>query len=335
MVLWYDVRMKNLQYIRQAQYKKGFVVPLLIVIIVLLVIGGGVYVYKNKKAEVPAVDTGTQQTNQTQQTNTQTPPVNTQINNTNWKTYTDKKYGYSFQYPEKLSLTSSGEVLYLLHSIPFDNYAGGCDMKGDARLSKTLNDFNLSIKIISGEADPPYVDGSYSKGVLNGKWAYMGAEGCGKTSYYFPITGGRTLVVTKSEIQMLSPVVSPDVREKILAVPGVISYEESKVILDQILSTFKITPKVSNETTNWKAYTSTKYGFEFKYPGNWTVKHWEGDKIFYICNPDLAFFCGPLPEGIVADISISIIDGRVSFSNLSESNKKISDQIISTFKFTK
>ena len=50
--------------------QKGFVVPVLIAIIALLVIGGGVYIYKNKKAEVPAiVDNGTQPTN------TQTPSV--------------------------------------------------------------------------------------------------------------------------------------------------------------------------------------------------------------------------------------------------------------------
>ena len=56
--------------------QKGFVVPLLIAIIAVLVIGGGVYIYENKKTEVPAVvDTTTQQANQVQQTNTQNPPV--------------------------------------------------------------------------------------------------------------------------------------------------------------------------------------------------------------------------------------------------------------------
>lgn len=48
--------------------QKGFIVPVLLVIIAVLVVGGGVYIYKNKKVEVPAVvDNGTQQTN------TQTP----------------------------------------------------------------------------------------------------------------------------------------------------------------------------------------------------------------------------------------------------------------------
>ncbi len=223
--------------------QEGFIVPLLIAIIAVLVIGGVVYIYNNKKAEIPAViDTTTQQSNQNeQQTNTKTPPVNTQTNNSSWKTYTNIKQGYSFQYPEKLSLSTSGEVLNLSHSISFDNYGGGCDMKGDAKLSKTLNDFDLSIDIVSGTVNPPYVDGDYSQGILIGKWSYIGAEGCGQTSYYFPITGNRTLVVKKSEIQMLSPVVTPDVKAKVLAVPGVVSYENSKVILDQILSTFKFT----------------------------------------------------------------------------------------------
>jgi len=46
--------MKNLQ--------KGFAIPLIIAIIAVLAIGGGVYFYKNKKSEAPAiVDTGTQQ----------------------------------------------------------------------------------------------------------------------------------------------------------------------------------------------------------------------------------------------------------------------------------
>jgi len=59
--------------------QKGFIVPLLLAIIAVLVVGGGVYIYNNKKAEVPAiVDTGTQPVNQNpQQTNNQTPPTNT------------------------------------------------------------------------------------------------------------------------------------------------------------------------------------------------------------------------------------------------------------------
>jgi hypothetical protein len=62
--------MKISQYIRQAQYKKGFVSPLLLALIVLLLIGGGVYVY--------------QQTKQA-----------------DWKTYTNDKYGFEMRYPNE------------------------------------------------------------------------------------------------------------------------------------------------------------------------------------------------------------------------------------------
>lgn len=205
----------------------GFIVSFLLGIIILLLVGGGVYIYKNKKVEAPVV-------------------IDTDIQNENddvlnLKTYTNTKLGYSFQYPEKLSLSISDDVVNLSHSIPFENRDGGCDMMGDAELSKTLNDFGLSIKIVAGKVKPPYVDDIYSRGELNGELAYMGAEGCGVSDYYFPIAGDRTLIITKNEIQILSPIVTPEVRAKVLAVPGVISYEESKIIVDQILSSFKVT----------------------------------------------------------------------------------------------
>lgn len=230
--MWYNETMKNLQ--------KGFIVPVLLLIIALLAIGGGAYIYNQKKTSKVSVNESTTPARDIAIADAprvfSTPTTSA---TSNWKTYSSAKYGYSFNYPQKLSLTSSADEIYLLHNINFDNYAGGCDLKGDAPLSKTLNDFNLSFKIVSGQVNPPYVDGTYSQGVLNGKWSYMGAEGCGQTSYYFPITGNRTLVVAKSEVQILSPVVSAEVKAKVLAVPGVISQEESKVIFDQILSSFK------------------------------------------------------------------------------------------------
>jgi len=51
--------------------QKGFVVPLLIAIIAVLVIGGGVYLYENKKIEIPPVtDNAMQVSNQTQNSTT-------------------------------------------------------------------------------------------------------------------------------------------------------------------------------------------------------------------------------------------------------------------------
>jgi len=105
----------------------------------LLVVGGGVYVYQNKKAEVPAIiDTGTQPINQNQQqTNTQTPPISTQSisqsptnNPTNsttnkisvagMKQYTDSNFGFSFYYPSTWTVQSITTK---------NNYTGGTVQK--------------------------------------------------------------------------------------------------------------------------------------------------------------------------------------------------------------
>ncbi|MDD5050497.1 MAG: PsbP-related protein [Candidatus Pacebacteria bacterium] len=86
-------------------YKKGFIVPLLLAIIVLLVVGGGVYIYQNKKTETPATDLGIQQSNQVKQnisvkSTTPTPKVSTQTNPTvGWKTYQNKMQAYEIKYP--------------------------------------------------------------------------------------------------------------------------------------------------------------------------------------------------------------------------------------------
>ncbi len=66
---------------------KGFIAPLLLALIALLLIGGGAYVYvHNKQANQSAIVSQTAQATSTAQTS-------------DLKTYTNTKYGFSFQYP--------------------------------------------------------------------------------------------------------------------------------------------------------------------------------------------------------------------------------------------
>src|SRR3989344_4979211 len=46
-------------------------------------------------------------------------------------------------------------------------------------------------------------------------------------------------------------------------------------LLDQILSTFKFLDQ--SNTSDWKTYTSSKYGFSFKYPPNYILKDWNSE----------------------------------------------------------
>lgn len=219
---------------------------------------------------------------------TPTIPFDQESNETaGFKTYTNTEHGFEFQYPEKLTLSTTSEDVKLYHTISFDNYDGGCDLKGGSKLSKTLTDFDLSIRVVEGPVEPSYVDGVYVKGDLKGEWAYMGAEGCGQTIYYFPISNNRTLVITKMELQILSDVVTKDVRDKVLAVPGVISNDESKSIINQILSSFKFSG--STQSMNLKTYSNAEYGFEIQYPKDMpisTSRTGENNSIFSLAfNP--------------------------------------------------
>lgn len=68
----------NYHYIRQAQYKKGFISPLLLALIAVILIGGGAYVYVQATKQGTPPVTPTTQTTSTAQTS-------------EWKIYTNSE----------------------------------------------------------------------------------------------------------------------------------------------------------------------------------------------------------------------------------------------------
>lgn len=235
--------------------QRGFVVQGIVALVALVLIASGAYYVSQKKVSAPVGEDVNK---------TLVPGTKNEL-----KTYTDPKQGYSFQYPAKLSFRTSDGYIVLSHSIPFENRDGGCNMMDGLELSKTLTDFSVVLEVMPGDVKPSYVDGPYSVGQLNGNYAYVGAEGCGQTKYYFPVSGNRTLVVTKNELQVLSPVVSAEVRNQVLAVPGVIPYEEANAILKNILSSLKFTSAVP--TLDWKTHTNWAGGYSISYPASYHV----------------------------------------------------------------
>ncbi len=71
----------------------------------------------------------------------------------------------------------------------------------------------------------------------------------------------------------------------------------------EILSTFKFV-----STANWKTYTNAQYGFEFKYPSNWT---YDGDYRIYFDKIDPATGKRQFSEG-TGGFSLSIVDGNAN-----------------------
>jgi hypothetical protein len=63
---------------------------------------------------------------------------------------------------------------------------------------------------------------------------------------------------------------------------GLMPYEESERLFDQILSTFKFIN--FDPTANWQTYQNEEFGYEVKYPEGWTVDGPENNK--YFAHPD-------------------------------------------------
>ena len=86
--------------------QKGFISPLLLALIAILLVSGGVYVYVQKK-QVKVVDATIQTTlpvapagDNTEELFDYNDVVISMTQNSDWKTYTNNKYGFSLKYPD-------------------------------------------------------------------------------------------------------------------------------------------------------------------------------------------------------------------------------------------
>lgn len=104
-------------------YKKGFVIPLVIAIIALLGIGGGGYVYVNKKnadklensLKKISKNTVVTSTNivENNENDSKIIPANTTTSVvSDWKTYKNEEYGFEFEYPK-------------IYEVMYDSHLGG------------------------------------------------------------------------------------------------------------------------------------------------------------------------------------------------------------------
>ena len=204
------------------------------IIIIILLVVGGLWLIKN---------------------NNKTPVYE------NIKTYKNIGLGISFDYQKNLTASTTDGVVVLHHDIAFENN-GDCDMMGGENTYPRLTDFKVTIqkidknlvntmKVVSPYipqenfvnnevvVSPGFID-AFEVGTLSGYAIYEGAEGCGQTTYYFPIKSDETLVINKASIQVLSGVTGKEKQDMVLAIPEVISKEKSEEIFISILKTLEI-----------------------------------------------------------------------------------------------
>jgi len=212
--------------------QKGFANIVLVVVIVLLV-GVVGYLTLVKKSPAPTP---------TSTPTPATPPNNSSDNtNTNVKTY--RGASFEFQYPSTLSLSVQGESVALTHSVAY-RHPDPCDFKGDGQPLGKITDFSVSLRMFNlglkdtvkaNETDylmneffssntlktsPGFID-EFSVNSLQGYRVTSGVEGCGRFTYYFPISTNKTLFVSRAFISEFQPINAD--YQKYLNVSGVIS----------------------------------------------------------------------------------------------------------------
>jgi hypothetical protein len=188
--------------------------------------------------------------------------VHKQSGNPDNASYRDENIGIAFIYPKTLKVTATADTITIRHDVPFEHH-DYCDFKGEATTTvPNLTDFDLTLGIeqsglidamkakspyipeenfVNGQVvpSPGFID-PVAFGALSGYKIFEGAEGCGHTVYYFPVSDDRTLVATEEWVTVFSGAIDADNKAAAEAVPGVIDGKKEAAILDGILGSLKI-----------------------------------------------------------------------------------------------
>ncbi len=149
-----------------------------------------------------------------------------------WKTYTNREYSFTFKYPNDWLVTenaSEGEIVAVIPPVNSTNQ----------RISR----FSIGV-LPSPESDRS----SSNYGCKESLWEDV--ADLYKSDFKWEMT--KCISINKY-ISLTT------------------SNEEMKVTLEKILSTFKLTSTTNSVTSDWKTYTNNELGYSIKYPANYKI----------------------------------------------------------------
>ncbi|MFA6519119.1 MAG: hypothetical protein WCV93_05770 [Candidatus Shapirobacteria bacterium] len=176
-----------------------------------------------------------------------------------WKTYENKEYNFSFKYSPKYVLkdvTGSGGDLA---NVPLK-----------MQLSKTTSTISISVQNRQCNNPAELIDTN-----LDNKKAVRFTNSDQMNGNYFVEDRVETQIDSKTCLSLLkysSTKIEPE-KESLL--------EIDKDLFNQILSTFKFTDSTTSSIpTDWKTYTNSTLNSTYKYPSTWSTPKLSGESIF-------------------------------------------------------
>ena len=212
-----------------------------------------------------------------------------------WKTYTNIEGNYSFQYTDSVKIVSVDEEG---GNIPVSNnsnvvYVQYGNLGSVFSITNYHATLNLSLDGLKYQFAVPFTLSSVKiVGVDGYKIIFSNTNGVVSDFYFFE-HGDQIFKITVLK---------------------------NNDIANQILSTFKFTDSV-DETANWKTYTNTEYGFQFKYPDNFLYQQSTIKSSACIQN-----------ECPYIDRSGNIVDGTGQEDNISQGFVKQMDKMMANGK---
>jgi hypothetical protein len=191
------------------------------------------------------------------QTNIINSDVKNEVDTSKWKTYTDAKNGFSFQYPPDLILRKNGGNVRLYHFIKY-RYQDPCDMSSenpptldrlidfDVAFAVVKKDFAKVLKANENLEETPF-DIPQLSGKIEGKSVRHTFEFCGYYEYFYPLRENETLIIKDQIAGYLYEMAYSEAKKTdAWKNPNVIKPEMQATILAKILESFKVSQKKNN-----------------------------------------------------------------------------------------